>query len=361
MIELGRHIEILLLDYECVIVPGLGGFMTHHVEAHYDEADNMFLPPLRTLGFNPKLKINDSLLAQSYVEAYDISYPEAVNRIEEEVNELKQHIQNEGAYELNDIGTISLNDDGNYVFEPCEAGVLTPWLYGLCSFEMKKLPGNDAMATDASQDTPAPAESESKNEQPASTEETSTAAPADTEGNVIRIKVAWIRNAVTIAAAFIAFFVITPPISNSYQNSANFGSLPSTLLPTNILNQQQESASESVTTAKEPGLNIAPDTTKLGTEPLAKDKPASDSIETASKKANGRYCIVLASCITKKNAEAFVNELHAQGWNDADVYVYNDIVRVVYGHYEKEAEAYDTLRNIRNNKYFEEAWVYKRK
>ena len=93
-----------MLDYECVIVPGLGGFMTHHVEARYDEADNTFLPPLRTLGFNPKLKLNDSLLAQSYVEAYDISYPEAVNRIEEEVNELKQHIQNEGSYELTDIG-----------------------------------------------------------------------------------------------------------------------------------------------------------------------------------------------------------------------------------------------------------------
>ncbi|MEE0360760.1 MAG: SPOR domain-containing protein, partial [Prevotella sp.] len=137
MIEIGRHIEILLLDYECVIVPGLGGFMTHHVEARYDEADNTFLPPLRTLGFNPKLKLNDSLLAQSYVEAYDISYPEAVNRIEEEVNELKQHIQNEGSYELTDIGVISLNEDGNYEFEPCEAGVLTPWLYGLCSFEMK--------------------------------------------------------------------------------------------------------------------------------------------------------------------------------------------------------------------------------
>lgn len=156
MIEIGRHIEILLLDYECVIVPGLGGFMTHHVEARYDEADNTFLPPLRTLGFNPKLKLNDSLLAQSYVEAYDISYPEAVNKIEEEVNELKQHIQNEGSYELTDIGVISLNEDGNYEFEPCEAGVLTPWLYGLCSFEIKMTAeGKAANAATPKDDVPA--------------------------------------------------------------------------------------------------------------------------------------------------------------------------------------------------------------
>ena len=30
VIELERHIEILLLDNDCVIVPGLGGFMAHH-------------------------------------------------------------------------------------------------------------------------------------------------------------------------------------------------------------------------------------------------------------------------------------------------------------------------------------------
>ena len=70
--------------------------MTHHLEARFDDEDNLFLPPQRTLGFNPQLKLNDSLLAQSYVEAYDISYPEAVRRIESEVSEMKQYLANEG-------------------------------------------------------------------------------------------------------------------------------------------------------------------------------------------------------------------------------------------------------------------------
>ena len=139
MIEIDRHIEILLLSNDCVIVPGLGGFMTHHVEARYDTEDQMFLPPLRTLGFNPQLTMNDSLLIQSYIEAYDISYPEALRRIENEVEELKQHIDAAGYYELNDIGELSLNEDGKYVFTPCEAGILTPELYGLSSFEMKAI------------------------------------------------------------------------------------------------------------------------------------------------------------------------------------------------------------------------------
>ncbi|MQO83477.1 SPOR domain-containing protein, partial [Prevotella copri] len=36
MNRLERHIEILLLSNDCVIVPGFGGFMAHHVDARYD-------------------------------------------------------------------------------------------------------------------------------------------------------------------------------------------------------------------------------------------------------------------------------------------------------------------------------------
>lgn len=40
--RLERHIEILLLSNDCVIVPGFGGFMAHHVDARYDGRDSMF-------------------------------------------------------------------------------------------------------------------------------------------------------------------------------------------------------------------------------------------------------------------------------------------------------------------------------
>ena len=113
--------------------------MAHYTTARFDERDFSFLPPTRTVGFNPLLKINDSLLAQSYVEAYDISYPEALCRIEQETEEMKQILEREGKYELKDLGTLFINDEGHYTFEPCEAGLLTPALYGLSCFELKRL------------------------------------------------------------------------------------------------------------------------------------------------------------------------------------------------------------------------------
>ena len=95
MTELERHIAKLLLDNDCVIVPGFGGFMAHHIAASYDEKSHIFLPPTRTVGFNPRLTMNDSVLAQDYVSCYDLSYPEALKRIESEVDEFRQMILGE--------------------------------------------------------------------------------------------------------------------------------------------------------------------------------------------------------------------------------------------------------------------------
>ena len=64
------------------------------------------------------LNMNDSLLAQSYVEAYDISYPEALSRIDTEVDELKLTLEKDGFYELSDIGVLTINAEGKYEFEP---------------------------------------------------------------------------------------------------------------------------------------------------------------------------------------------------------------------------------------------------
>ena len=57
MKKLAKHIEVLLLENNCVIVPGLGGFIAHYQPAHFDETRNEWVPPMRTFGFNPQLAI----------------------------------------------------------------------------------------------------------------------------------------------------------------------------------------------------------------------------------------------------------------------------------------------------------------
>ena len=372
MIELERHIEILLLDNDCVIVPNLGGFMAHHVEARYDEEDCVFLPPLRTLGFNPQLKINDSLLAQSYIEAYDISYPEAIQRIEDEVNELTQHLQNEGRFELNNIGILELNEDGNFVFTPCEAGILSPSLYGLNSFEMKTI---EAVSVQSEAEEPVKEtiketvketssavilEHPMKHLMEDTTEETvgtTDDVAEDDDNDVVRIKFTWIRNAVAVAAILLAVFFVAMPtgqtemmtrtISN-LNNQLLFGMMSSKDTNTSAIDFKRKDVQKPAAKAAE----AIRDTIKP-TKPAEVAKPA----EKPAKHEG--YCIVLASQVSKHNAEDFISRLAKRGYEGAEIYVHNNVTRVVYGHFDNQADAYQKLQKISREKELEEAWVYK--
>ena len=358
VIELERHIEILLLDNDCVIVPGLGGFMAHHVEARYEEDEQAFLPPLRTLGFNPQLKINDSLLAQSYIEAYDISYPEALQRIEDEVNELTQILQNEGRYELNNIGIIELNEDGNYVFTPCEAGILTPTLYGLSSFEMKPIKAQAVIvAKEKTEEKPAAVISIPSEEAPAATEVSiDVEEEPEEEERAIVIKMSWVRNAVAVAAAVLAFFLMTTPVTNS-ENSQQISHLNNPMIAGML---PKDSNMEKITIEKKVATPAPADTMvftqKVQQEPIA---AKTDITPANTEKPAKRYCIVLASYVSKKNAHAFVEELKEKGYKESEVFIRNDVTRVIYGNFKTANDAYNKLQRIQKQKGLEEAWVMK--
>lgn len=322
---LERHIEILLLSNDCVIVPGLGGFMAHHVDARYDETDGSFLPPLRTLGFNPRLTMNDSLLVQSYIEAYDISYPEALRRIESEVVEIRQHLESKCEYELNDIGILRLNQEGNLEFEPCEAGILTPYLYGLSSFEMSHLVSETKIPVETPQD------------------EVITKIP---EESAITIKMSWLRNTVAAAAAILAFFMISTPITNS-DNAIEMQQSAFIAIPQHTPSIQQQTTD-----------NIQ--ATQTITKEEAQDSTSAELVATTEETTSmPTYCIVLASQVTQKNAEIFIERLNKEGFSEVRLLTSkSNMLRIVYGSYANEAEAANTLRSLRNKSdYFEQSWV----
>ena len=57
------HIERLLLVHDCVIIPGVGGFVLQTLSAKYQEKDHLFCPESKEIVFNPMLKHNDGLLS----------------------------------------------------------------------------------------------------------------------------------------------------------------------------------------------------------------------------------------------------------------------------------------------------------
>ena len=373
VIELEKHIEILLLSNDCVIVPDFGGFMAHHADARFDERDNMFIPPLRTIGFNPKLKMNDSLLAQSYVEAYDISYPEALKRIADEVREIKERIDTDGTFELHNIGTLNLNDDGHYEFEPCEAGILTPDLYGLGSFEFKPLAllatENTKSETKANiVDINAPIEEKTEEEE-----------------RTISIRVSLLRNIAACCIAVIVFLLFPAPLSNTTTTAGRAidTNLLDKVMPKDITTgtaslkeidlKKVDNAETNATVAEtnaeaeaKAGINakaeaktenIAPNKA-LTNNKLKHETEVAKTAKATPAETSG-YVIVIASKVAKKNAETFVGTLHRQGLNEARVATRNNVTRVVYGNYATRQDAYNALNKLNDKEPFVEGWVMK--
>ncbi len=350
-------------------MPGLGGFMAHYICASYSEEENLFLPPQRTLGFNPQLQLNDHLLVQSYIEAYDLSYPEALRRMESEVRELWQHLEAKGQYELNGIGVLSMNDEGKLEFEPCEAGILTPELYGLNTFVMptveqliKQKAAADKLSVETQTEENATKADILEFEFPADEQEPQDE-EAETHNDAIVIPMSWIRNSVAIAATILLFFMMTKPVSNSHEVS---NVVQSTMMPMQIASQKADTPrQEAQTSVSQQSAKSQQQKTVAESKVETKDSKNNQSASAAVQKqsvANPHYVIVLASQTTMNNARDFVYRLEKHGYDNTHIVEMNgsNKVRVVYGTYSTESEAQQQLRNLRlEDDVFQDAWTLK--
>lgn len=387
MFEIERHIESLLLSHECVIIPGFGGFVAHYLPARYDATDGVFLPPLRTIGFNQQLNLNDYLLAQSFIDAYDISYPEAIRRIEEEVNQLRQILLYKGSYTIHNLGKLSSNVDGNIEFSPCEAGALTPSLYALSFFEITPLSVANTSTSVAEKEK---------------VSRTSSVIPQidivqesanNTDNKIVKLPLpAMLRDIAAAAIILVAFILFAKPYSmlpsekfDSYMASSIFDSLrsaketaTSALASFNNQNKQssineaapQANSSDVVSSGKvedrtpnkefndkEVGMSSS-EPTLSSKQIIEESTPTlSSSSTTDVKESKGKFTIVLASRITRTNAEAYAEKIRKDGFTKAVAIQNAKGCKVIYGSFESKEEATSTINMLRDNKYFEQAWA----
>ena len=326
MIKLDRHIEILLLENDCVIVPGLGGFVAHHVSARYDEQDGLFLPPYRTLGFNAQLRMNDSLLVQSYVDAYELSYPEALAQIEKEVDEIYQALDEEGLFELNDLGSLSRNSEGNLEFEPFESGILTPLYYGLSSFNFTKFVAEK-------QSAPTTIEVKTQKQGVVFVDD------SDTANKRLSISMRAVRNVAAAAVFLTAVFLVAFPGSNR-QGANDKQQIKSGVLYNIFDSDDTSNASQQ--------LNTLTPTNQVSGVKLQQTTPTITS---------HYWAIVMASHVSESNARAFVHKLQKSGLSDARVYEGAESIKVLYGYFSSQKEAYEKMKFINKTTDFKEAWV----
>ena len=346
MMELRRHIEILLLSNDCVIVPHLGGFMAHHVSARYDKGEGMFIPPYRMLGFNPQLTMSDSLLAQSYADTYEISFPEAVERIEHEVRLLKQRIETDGQYVFTDLGILKVNKDGRYEFEPCPTSILTPSLYGLGAFELSQL--NVAAPSVVLPTAPMGIL------HPASTPQKSKLATImshiderdyQEEEKTISIKVSLLRNLAVTAVAAVALILFARPVPAS-----DSGAMESAREEASMVTMAEVPASEEASAPS--AISI------MGSlESVSRKIEDIQASQEAVVPEAGRHTIVLAYSIPLENARMFLADVRAKGARKAVLFEYKGQNVIAYGSYSSSEEAYGQLQELLNAGSVASGWI----
>ena len=89
--KIEQCISELLYRYDCVIVPGLGGFVANYKSATIQPIQNTFSPPSKSISFNKNLNNNDGLLANFIAQQEAFGFDDASKKIESSPNALKNH------------------------------------------------------------------------------------------------------------------------------------------------------------------------------------------------------------------------------------------------------------------------------
>ena len=347
MKELVRHIEILLLDHDCVVLPQIGGFVTRNTPAKYIEEEHLFLPPIRTVGFNERLKNDDGLLLQSYMSAYRCSATEAKAMLGEQIRSLQQELWENGMYDLGSIGVLTMDEHNGVQFSPCQAGTVCPSYYGLDALLFAPLQKITADEVTEAVEMPLP-DSAGK----PCTDKNAWEMTAHGE-ITIRLKKSWLHNIAAVAAVVMLFFLVSPDAQNTSVMSgeqAEFSRMmwmPIAQETTPVVVSEPQKMPESTQDIPEEP------TTEVPAEKLQPEEP-----EIATE-VTGGYCVVMVSAITEKNAENYVNRLHKNGYKEAQVYKKGKMIRVIFPGFATEAEAHARMRALSDSsEEFAYAWVH---
>lgn len=137
MDTLSMHVEYLLRDRDCVVLPGFGAFICDNRPASFDCVGETLLPPGRRLAFNPLINRNDGLLATSIARRESIPFEAASKKVAERIAHLRGELQREQQMQFGRLGQFMLNPEGMTAFVPTELAGINGAYFGLKPIDLK--------------------------------------------------------------------------------------------------------------------------------------------------------------------------------------------------------------------------------
>lgn len=365
MKTLARHIDLLLRENDCVILPGFGGFIAHTVPAYYVSEEHLYYPPSRSISFNSAITMNDGLLAQSYMRSYQVDYARATYMIDVAVENLRDELDERGEVELPHIGVIKQDVYQVLQFVPEASGIASPKNFGLGSFFMKELCQLQEMA----------AKGVAK---PKEAIITQTAKTFD-----VHISKSMLRQVVSTAAVFLLLLMVSLPVGNHKPTDI------ASLHLVNVANVQKEQVAPlaveqadvempaintlacSVAPADEPAMTVQEEPEEAVAEepvveatvspvaetpvvtPVAEQPAPAENVQMPTK----TYHIIVASLPSLRGTDEVLAKYAGQGYADVTLVERDERVRISLVQFTDKDEANAYLKILREKEEFQNAWL----
>lgn len=339
MKEFVSHIDCLIKKYDCVIIPDFGGFVLSRNEASF-ASDGSVFPPKVTIGFNPDLKYNDGLLAESYMNMYSLSYDEACKRIGESVKRLQTMLDMDHPVKIGQLGKLTLTKDKRLLFTPnSDLTMIHPETFGLTVIQIKRLSDIEKEIIQRRHN-----------------------------GTVKRLLV----GVGSVAAAVLVFFLASTPIEESPNTHKSSFMSDLVALTTNISQEAQaselldpktsETSSNTVVSASAAvSKQAVSPPKKIDTETIIRTSQ-SKSETLPAKKDEDKYFVIIGSSPSASAAQMFLSNFKKQGLSNLNILKSGNKNRIYVASFSNRSEAdkYITIFKSRHIG-FDDAWVYAKK
>jgi len=131
---ISSYISALLYDYECVVVPGLGGFISNEKPAGINNVNHQFNPPYSQIFFNVHLTTNDGLLINHIQKQSGLPYNEVRQNVDQFVSDCLKTFESGEKVFFENIGSLEFDQNKNIRFEQIEEVNYNTNAFGLSSF-----------------------------------------------------------------------------------------------------------------------------------------------------------------------------------------------------------------------------------
>lgn len=111
-----KYIENALYLYQCVIIPGFGGFIATDQPQDSAGKEGKYSPRKKKFAFHPNLKVNDGVLAMYIANMREISYAEAMNEIAHAVDFYLSTLEKGDPVDIEGVGSIRPDGQGGLCF-----------------------------------------------------------------------------------------------------------------------------------------------------------------------------------------------------------------------------------------------------